>query len=153
MDVIWGLFGFGTVLDGTRCTRCFCCKPYQVHVPEPRRIWNGQYVDGPVADGCCAGSVVAILPAQQHEAPIGSNAAIYRRRRLSALCDRQWRARSLWTIRLKRCGGKRRAQSAKRVRVNEVGASQSQRGRPKEPLRVDERKAAKRRLESDFVSR
>ncbi len=199
---------FGAVHHGARCAQSFRDKPYCVDVSGPRRIFQGQRMDGyhrvvqrcsrigrlgaiaqqdrgascfplrrccalaplrrrrrlrrvlrfllvlvepfvlahdtrihgrsprdrSLADGRCAGSVVAILSARQssfldevlgafcairRRRPIavlsripqrqsfGSNAAIYLRRRLVALCDRQWRARSLWIIRMQRRGRRR----------------------------------------------
>jgi hypothetical protein len=99
------------------------------------RIQRRSPRDRSLPDGYCAGSVIAILSARQsrlpdavldtfcgllrrhavailsrisqHEASVGSNADIYRRRRLSALHCRLWRACSLWTIRLQRHGDRR----------------------------------------------
>jgi hypothetical protein len=97
------------------------------------RIHGRSPRDRSLTDGRCARSIVAILSARQsslldevldafcgirrrragaalsREPPreaFGSNAALYRRRRLVALCDRQWRARSLWIIRMQRRGGR-----------------------------------------------
>lgn len=98
------------------------------------RIHDRSPRDRSLTDGRCARSVVAILSARQsslldevlgafcgirrrragaalsripQREAFGSNTALYRRRCLVALCDRQWRARSLWIIRMQRRGGRR----------------------------------------------